>query len=435
MATKIYVQNERFPFFDLTLNNPLQAADTATFSTDEPVDFELNPRVQITGDHRSFGGFITKERETDEGYSYECMDWTRLLHSKLYTGQRNKTVSKIITSLLSNRGVNSGGITKTTKKHKELIFHNVKVVDACHQLANLEDMEFLVNSDNVAILRTPPALKEGYVFYPPSYTDLQLSNDSSNIITAVNAYGNNDKFLAQIKDTSLIATYGLIEEIVSDTSFKTKAQARAKARELFNTQNKIEFSGSLNTPLLQEMRSGTWIIIIPPEWSKYEVKAYYVQNVRTTINENTEEHQIDLLNGQPSPPSEWIYTAPGKTEGTVTGSITVPSSVSSAISDPVALKARQLGSPRAIRRWIDANIEYLFYYDFKYTPLQVLQYRKGNCYDQSLLFVQMCQAIGYQAYRRCGQVCNGYTHCDAMVYLDGRWIQVDVTCASRNQLV
>lgn len=437
LTTKIYIQNERIPFFDVTINNPLQAADTATFTTDEPVDFDLNPQVRIIGDnHRPFGGFITKPRETDEGYTYDCIDWTRLLHGKLYRAWHNYTTSEIIIELLNHRGLNTGGITPTSNRHTELIFHSKKVVDACHQLANLEtNMEFFVNSDNVAILRTIPEVREGYVFYPPSYTDFQFSRDSSNIITAVSAFGEDDRFLAQIKDDTLIGRYGFIEDIIADTSLKTEAEGRARATELFNTGSKIEFSGSITTPLLDKMASGTWIIIIPPSWSQYTAKSFYVQNVRTSINENTEEHQIDLLNGQPSPPSEWIYEVPGRTSGVVTGSISIPAEIIYSVSDPIAAKARELGDPRTIRRWIDANIQYEFYYDFKYNPVQVLQYRRGNCYDQSLLFVQMVQSIGYQAYRRCGQVCNGYAHCDALIFLDGSWIQVDTTCASRNHLV
>ncbi len=436
LTTKIYVQNERIPFFDLTINNPLQAADTATFTTDEPVDFEMNPKVQIVGDdHRSFGGFITKPRETDEGYTYDCMDWTRAMYGKIFKGWHNKTISEIASELLEQCGVNTGGLNPTTKRHKELIFHSEKIFDVCHQLANLEGKEFFVNPDNVAVLRNIPAITKGYVFYPPSYTDLQFQQDSSNIISAVSAFGEDDRFLAQVKDAGLIATYGFIEDIISDTSLKTADEGRAKATELFNTNNKIVFSGSISTLLLDKMVSGTWIIIIPPQWSQYAAKSYYVQNVRTTINENTEEHQIDLLNGQPAPPSEWIYEAPGRTSGVVSGSITIPAEIIYSVSDPVALKAQQLGDPRTIRRWIDANIAYEFYYNFKYNPVQVLQYRKGNCYDQSLLFVQMVQSLGYQAYRRCGQVCNGYAHCDALVFIEGRWIQVDTTCASRNQLV
>lgn len=422
----------------MTLNYPLQAANTASFSTDEPLDFDLNPRIHISGDHKPFGGFVDKdsERETEVGYAYDCMDWTKLLFGKLYRAWNNYTTSEIITELLRHRGLNTGGITPTTKRYPELIFHSKKVIDACHQLANLENnMEFFVNSDNVAILRTIPEVKEGYVFYSPSYTDLEFTQNTRNIITAVSAFGEDNRFLAQIKDSTLIGRYGFIEDVIADTSLKTEAEGRTEATKLFNANSKIVFSGSITTPLLEEMTAGIWIVIIPPRWSKYSAKSYYVQNVRTTINDSLEEHQIDILNGQPAPLSDWIYETPGQSEGTVTGSITIPAEVIYAISDPVALKAKELGDPRAIRRWIDANIKYLFYYDYKYSPVQVLQYGCGNCYDQSLLFVQMCQAIGYQAYRRCGQVCGNVAHCDALVYIDGRWIVADVTCANRNQLV
>lgn len=423
------------PFFEVNINNALQAADTATFTIDEPMDFELNPQVQIIGDHRPFGGFINKENETPEGYSYDCIDWTRTMFGKIFKGYHNKTITEIVSELLEQCRVNTGGLNPTKKRYPELIFHSEKIFDVCHQLANLEGKEFFVNPYNIAFLRNVPTIQEGYVFYPPSYSDISLTQDSSNIITSVSAFGEDDKFLAQVKDAKLIAKYGFIEDIITDTSLKTATEGRAAATELFNTGSKIEFSGSITTPLLEKMAAGQWTIIVPPSWSKYTIKSYYTQNVRTTINENTEEQQIDLLNGQPAPLSEWIYEAPGDAKGTFTNNYTLPSEIISVLSDPIALKAKELGDPRTIRRWIDANIQYEFYYDFKYSPVQVLQFRKGNCYDQSLLFVQMVNSLGFSAYRRCGQVCNGYAHCDAMIYMEGRWIQVDTTCASRNQLV
>lgn len=93
-----------------------------------------------------------------------------------------------------------------------------------------------------------------------------------------------------------------------------------------------------------------------------------------------------------------------------------------------------VNTPRQIRQWIDAHIKYVLYFDPKYSPAQVKSQGWGNCCDQSLLFVVMCQARGYQARLHKNQKCNGYSHWNAEVKINGRWIVADVTCSKLNKL-
>lgn len=423
MDTQIFIESESIPYSELTITNPLQSADTINFTSRKFIeDMSI---VHIVGDHQPFGGFVLKRSKSADGdYQYTGIDFTRILMGKTWKAYYNKTISQIAIELLTERGLNTGGIQKTTNKHSKLIFKAKKAIDICHQLVNLEsNMEFFVNSDGVAILRKIPETQQGYVFAHPSVMDYDLTYDPTDIITGIAVYGENDKLLYSYYDKKLIAKYTNLTDIIEDSSLKTQSEAKAAADKLFKEKGKVEFSGRLITPILNDMKSGLWLTFIVP-WSTDEIKSYYVNQVKTVINKNTMEQQIDLVNGKPTPPSEWLY------EGT-----SASSTSSSSSSDPVTAKAKSLGDPRAIRRWIDANIQYSFYYNHKYSPATVMSIRKGNCWDQSDLFVAMCKAVGYNAKRRCGVYCNGYRHCDALVYLDGRWIQVDVTCSSRNRLV
>lgn len=96
--------------------------------------------------------------------------------------------------------------------------------------------------------------------------------------------------------------------------------------------------------------------------------------------------------------------------------------------------AEQLKNPRNIRKWIDDNIEYQFYYNKRRTPEQVLTDKLGNCMDQSDLFVALCTAINYSSYRVCGQICNGYRHCNVRVIIGAKEYVADTTCHKLNKL-
>ena len=427
MVSQIFIGGNSIPYFDLTVTNPYTSADTIEFNS--PSYIEDMSIAHVIGNHHPFGGFALKRTESNEGdYKYTGVDFTRLLNGKVYNSYYNKTISQIAIDLLERRGMKTGGIQKTTTKHAKLIFKNKKAIDVCHQLANLEsNMEFFINSDGVAVLRKIPEYQKGYVFAIPSSLDFDLTYDPTDLVTGVRVYGENDKNLYNYDNKTLVAKYGYLTDILEDSSLKTKSAAKSAADKLLKEKGKIEFSGNITLPILQDMAAGTQITFIPPSWSRNGVKSYFVQQVKTVINKNTEEQQIDLVSGKPAPPSEWIYDASSTSSSS--------SSSSSSATGTVAEKAKALGSPRAIRRWIDANIKYSFYYNHKYSPEQVMSLRKGNCWDQTDLGVAMMKAIGYSAYRVCGQNCNGYAHCNGRVKIDGRLILFDTTCSKLNRLV
>jgi hypothetical protein len=426
MATQIYIGNESIPYSDLTVTNSYVAADTIQFTTHEYIeDMSI---VHVLGDHHPFGGFVLKRSESPEGYQYTGIDFSRLLNGKIFASYYNKTISQIAIDLLEKRGMRTGGIQKTTTKHSKLIFKNKKAIDVCHQLANLEsNMEFFINSDGVAVLRKIPETQQGYIFAIPSTLDFDLTYDPTDIVTGVMVFGENDKGLYTYSNKTLVAKYGWMTDIIEDSSLKTKTAAKAAAEKLLKEKGKVEFSGNLVMPILKDMAAGTRITFIPPSWSKNGIKSYFVQQVKTVINKTTMEQQIELVSGKPSPPSEWIYDTSSTS-----------STSSSSATGTVAEKAKQLGSPRAFRRWIDANVPYKFYYNHKagHSPEDIVANPRvgGNCWDQTKLFQALCSATGYKT-RMVHTTCSGYRHVNAQVYLDGRWITADCTCSSKNRLV
>jgi len=428
MATQIYAGSENIPYSDLTITNPLQSADTVQFTSPEYIEPMTN--IHVVGEHQTFGGFTLKRPESAEGdYQYTGQDYTRLLNGKIWRSYFNKTIGQVMIDILDSFGMKTGGIKKTTTKHSKLLFKNKKAIDVMHQLANLHNQEFYINSDGVAILRSQPETTEGYVFAHPSLLDYDLTYDITDMITGIAVQGADDKRLYSYFDKDMIAKYGHITDIIEDSSLKTKSAAKESATKEWKEKGKIQFSGNLITPILKDMRAGLWITIIPPSWSKNGTKSYYVQQVKTVINKTTMEQQIELVSGKPAPPSEWIY------DTTSTSSTT---SSSSSATGTVAAKAKQLGNPRAFRRWIDANVPYKFYYNHKngHSPIDIVKNPKvgGNCWDQTKLFQALCSATGYKT-RMVHTTCKRYRHVNAQVYLDGRWITADCTCSSKNRLV
>lgn len=293
MATQIYINNKTVPYSDLTITDNLQSANTIQFTS--PSYIEDMSIVHVIGDHQPFGGFIMKRPEGETAdYQYTGIDFTRLLNGKIYSSYYNKTSSQIILDLLEKRGMKTGGIAKTTKKHSKLIFKNKKAIDVCHQLANLESKtEFFVNSDGVAVLRKIPEYQKGYIFGHPSiFGDYDLSYDPTDIITGVVVIGENDKNLYSHSDKTLVAKYGHMSDVLEDSSLKTKTAAINAYEKQMREKGKIEFSGSLKTPILKDMKSGLYITLLPQSWSRLGVKNYYVQTVKTVINSNTQEQQI-----------------------------------------------------------------------------------------------------------------------------------------------
>lgn len=545
MNVIIFVDGKSIPFTDLVINDRDHSANTASFKS--VYKLAEMKHVSIQGDIPEFGGQITRRKKAEEGYSYECMDYTRLLHGKIKKTYKKKTGSYIIKKLLKSHGVKTGGITTTKRKHGKLVFKDKKIIDICHQIANLQyndtsetsssgtvasssknvvtaasavngtcnkcgwtpkkkvsfvnecpfckkkgvlgrlkwspkgasqqewtcskcgadfcakcgkekingstvyltkanettttstksssksktpqkkvRMVFSVSVDGVGRLKKVPQEETGYVFYPGSYSDYELDYDASDVISIVRVYGENDKGLYSYKNKKMIAKYGYISELVFDSSIKTKTRAKKKAKNIFKEKGKIEFSGSFAIPILPKMVSGKFCAFQEPDGS---VKTYYVQEVTTTVNENTAEQKVSVLDGKPATPSDWLYTKPSTTSTSTTGA-----GSSSGVSAIVANKAKELKTPKACRIWIDANIEYDYYYNYRHLPEKVMKRKAANCMDQARLFCQMMKVQGYSCSVVCGKSCNGIAHCNAEVKINGRKIVVDTTCSKLNRL-
>jgi transglutaminase superfamily protein len=521
MKIKIYISGSSIPFNNLVIKDRIHSANTATFKS--PKKLSIMKDVRIIGDIPEFGGQITKRKEAEEGYEYECMDYSRLLHGKIKISFKKKTGSYIIKKLLSERKLKTGGVIKTKKKHGKIVFKDVKAIDAIQQIVNLqykdtsEDadsenivtpskavngtcgkcgwtpkkkvsfknecphckkkgkigrlkwspkgkkrqewtckkcgadycakcgkeklkssktyliksnsssksskvrLEFNVSPDGIGRLKKIPSKEAGYVFYPGSYGDYDLSYDATDIITGVKVYGENDKKLFSYNNKKMVAKYGYITELIFDSNIKTKKKAKNEAKKLFKEKGKIEFSGTITIPILSKMRSDMWLAFKSP---KGDVKTYYVQEITTTINSNTAEQKVQMLDGKPATPKEWLYTPPSSSSSGST------SGVAKSVSD----LAKKLKTPKACRKWIDKNIDYDMYYNYKHKPDKVLKRGKANCMDQARLFCHMVKTLDYTCKVACGKTCNGIKHCNAEVKINGRTVVVDTTCSKLNRL-
>ncbi|MEA4957536.1 hypothetical protein SDC9_30531 [bioreactor metagenome] len=535
MSIYIYIDGHSLPFNSLIIHDRIYSANTIEFLSSKRMG-EMHD-VRVVGDVPEFGGQLTKRKETVDGYNYECMDYTRLLHGKIKKTYNKKTGDYIIKTILKSRKLRIGNIIKTKKKHGKIVFKDVKAIDAIQQIVNLQyndtsdfgtsnnnnnnnivtpphavngtcnkcgwtpkkkvsfvnkcpfcakkgklgrlkwspkgsnkqewtcskcgadfcakcgkekingstvyltkadnqvnstsnktkssskvRMEFNVSPDGIGILKKIPSKSKGYVFYPGSYSDYDLTRDASDIITVVKVYGANDKGLYSYNNQKMIAKYGYISELLFDSNIKTKARAKAKAKKLFKEKGKIEFSGTIKTAILPKMKSGMKLAFKSPYG---DVDTYYSQEVTTTVDSDTAEMKIQLLDGKPANPSEWIYSKPSTNSS---------SNNDSSVSKIVAEKAKELKTPKACQQWIDKNIKYEGYYNYRHSPEEVMKRKMGNCMDQARLFCHMMKTLKYSCKVVCGKYCGDTEHCNAELKMNGRTIVVDTTCHKLNRL-
>ena len=112
-----------------------------------------------------FGGQIVETKETEAGYEYNCLDYTRLLFGKWPFSKTNVRVSDLIKQTVEYVGMPTSGIQTTPTVWPKLSASNQKRIDTCLQMANHEGWEFHVNIDGIPILQPQPDPTEGYVFF------------------------------------------------------------------------------------------------------------------------------------------------------------------------------------------------------------------------------------------------------------------------------
>jgi len=514
-------------------------------------------KVNVIGKHYPFGGQTNARKETSTGYTYTCLDYTRLLFGKESLKYTNCLISTIIKDFLKDVGMPTSGIQKSTIKHASIVINNQKVIDIFQQLANLDGMEFFVKRDGIPILRDIPDPTSGYVFMTTQMvSDYSLDLDDSSIITGVTVYGAGNKLLYEYGNSKMVLKYGPIGDIIEDSNISDKEEAKALAvKDMYDAQNQ-QFAGTLVIPDVIDIYKGEWIVLVPPSWSKSKTSSYYVQQVEIKEDSNGKQTTITFLNGKPSQPSNWIYTDPvtgeeqcnvnmnsvnknqvcavgkpsvkdgypyvnfrtcvlnycpvcklygfihfgvkkGVPEGeyncnkhkvingkrgcdsdfdivkgkvklnwdhrhltilsgptrttkkvgpaTPTASIvTCTNATKSTTTTRTAtgLAKRLPASVKTISQlyqWFHAHIKYLYYWNSRYTPTQVMSRGYGNCVDQSKLAVELLTGLGFTAKAihlyvtgNCGTFKGGHEH--VLVLVSGKWKIWDTTCHKLSQI-
>lgn len=558
---------ESVPYYNCTLKFTLFQAAVAEFES--PNWYEDGSTIRIIGEHKQFGGFITGRKETPNGYAYTCIDYSMRLFGQYRFIYHDAYISDIIKNMLIQIGLPTNGIQQSTLIHPEIIITDETRWNICHQLANMDGMEFLVNQDGIPILRTKTASTEGYVFQPEDMaTDYGMEYSASDIITNVRVYGKDDVYLYKYADAKLKLKYGYLGEFITDSNITTTAEAERIAQELMKEKAKVQFVGTMVIPAIIDITEAEWAVLVSPSWNPTPTRAYYINEVKISINESGESTELQFLDAKPKPPSEWIYTDPdsgcdvvststptGPSDVPYTGGATCDLRLSSSVAgkaymingcagnydyDTVkhdwgpwlnwcphcgaigtlsvhadqpgiigikcddcdvdhsafhgygtsvyiggveygnasggtpACKNQLIGcgdnpfnnitgnaencvtpvedefglteyvpsninTPALIREWVDNNIMYEFYYDHNYTIQQVLQYKRGNCYDQSALVVALLTIYGYEAsivHVNVTGGCGGYVggHYNVRVKINGVYKTIDTTCHGFNQI-
>lgn len=306
------------PFQDMTYTQKVYDPNTISFKSTKYL--KQGTDLRLLGNFIAFGGKIKSQPEGQGIYSYEANDYSDLLRGKIKASFENKTSSTIIKTILKNRNLRTGGINKTTKKHDSLIFKDVRALDLCHQVANLEKnyREFYVNANGIGIFKKIPSEYKGLVLRPGQYADYNLSIDSSNIITGVKVYGKKDSksLLYSYNNKTLSAKYGVITELIIDDNIKTKARAKAKAKKLFKTDGHAEIEAVFTIPAIAEykyLKPGDYLILY---YTPTKFKKLWIEEITNTLT----KRELKLLSSKLPEPENWTYKSPSTND---TGCTTV----------------------------------------------------------------------------------------------------------------
>lgn len=418
--TQLYNSNS-IPFFKLDINQQIHAANTASFESS--IYLPEASKITIIGDHLPFGGQVQKVKKSVDGYSYDCIDNTRLLFGKISTNKYKQYGSTIIKAVLKGAGLGTGNIA-TSKKHKHFAWKDTKRIDIINQIATFEGYEFFINPDGVPIYRKPGTQLNAHVFYSTdAVTDFDIQYDITDIITGVTVYGKDDKLYYQGINNSMIHKYGNIMEILRDSDVNSLKEAKSKAAKEYAEKGTPKLDLNIKLPKILPINEGEWIVFKAPNWVEQPVKSYYVESVKTSIDSDSEQQELSLLDAKPNPPSDWLYN-----------DISTSNSGSSSVStEGGSITISGLKTPKDVRKWVDTHIKYKYYFDGHYSNAQVLKQKWGNCVDQSQLCVALCKGIGYQAKVVRGQQCGGVGHMNWKVYVNGKWKRGDTVCHNQSE--
>lgn len=421
ITPKQLYNSHSIPYFKLEITQQVHAANTASFESS--VYLPEASKISIVGSHLPFTGQVQKVSKNVDGYTYDCIDSTRVLFGKISTNKQKQYSGKIIKSVLKGTGLGTGNISKG-KYRTKVAWKDTKRIDIINQLATLDGYEFFINPDGVPIYRKPGTQTKAHVFYSTgSVTDFDIQYDITDIITGVTVYGKDDKFYYKGQNSKMIHKYGNIQEILRDGDIKTLKKAKSVAAKEYSEKGTPKLDMTLELPVIMRINEGEWIVFKAPSWVNQPVKSYFVESVKTKIDDENMEQELSLLEAKPEPPSDWTYksTSTSSSSGTSTSTTIAGITVSG------------LKTPRDVRKWVDSHIRYKYYFNGRYSNAQVLKQRWGNCVDQSELCVALCKGIGFKAKVVRGAKCGGVGHMNWKVYWAGRWRRGDTVCHKQSE--
>ncbi|KZX16653.1 prophage endopeptidase tail [Methanobrevibacter cuticularis] len=295
-------------FSDLSYKQHVYNPNTISFQSTKKIGNGTD--IRVLGNFPDFGGKINDSDIGDGIHSYEAIDYSDLLRGKIKGSFSKKSRSYMLKSILKSKGLKIGGIKNTKKKYDSLIFKDVKAIDACHQICNLENdhHEFFVNSNGIGVFKKIPQTYKGIVLRPGHYEGYSTKTDTSNIITEVKVYGKKDaaKLLYSYKNKPLSAKYGVITELIIDDNIKTKAKAKAKAKQLFQSKGRAEIEAVLTIPAIKEykpLKPGDWIVVYDKSGN---MKTLFIEEM--TYKKGL--LSLKLMSEKTPAPESWTYKPP-----------------------------------------------------------------------------------------------------------------------------
>ena len=376
MIGKLYVSNtaklsetgfHTIPFRGAKVDYNSDSADSFSFQTNGNLKHGTRVRYEDPrGKRYGFGGQIYKSKETTNGlYSYDCVSYLRLYLSKISAVSYSDITSyNLLRKLLKNdpNNLSTAGLTKTTNKHSYLKWEKKNIWEIAKQLQYLE-------------------WKAGNPV--ECYVDIDGILHFGKNINTTEGYtfstgGDGTNTIIQYEEDHATENIVTVGSVIYNGSTMASAQA---SRDMIATWGYIEadsFDCTENvtkTGTTDTSNTGTIVASGQAFINKYNISSKIVNQANSIIT-----------------------SAGAKTDN---------------------------AKAKAIFNWMRNNIKYSRYACTKKGALGTLNARKGNCADQTHLYMSLAGSVGLQV--RCNHI-NG--HFFPETKLNGKWFATD-TVTSR----
>jgi hypothetical protein len=378
---------------------------------------------------------ITNLKRKDQDIEIEFTNQGTLLEKKNTANYTNWKISEIMKDIIKKAGLkpvfeglwylNDNKISYTTKEPEGKSYK--EILDDLMDLSAV-NLELMLSLDEVHVIDMDQQLKAAPILFAD--TTLNIVKNSTNlndtdttmVDTLYVSYGDeNNHHQAVMQNKDAAARYGEKRADVDKKGYSLMEAKTYAKHELEKIQHK-----NVNKLDLTVIASPYFNIL---QSCKAKIEDYNINDKnfiitrlnfkldagKTPVMDLTLEDYTSVALEDKTPP---IPPPPSK----------------SGVGGDFKSVAKSLGSAKAIRVWIDKNIQYSFYYNNKRSPDGVFRDRRGNCYDQTGLAVAMMNHIGIKAWRQCGQLCKGYRHCNGIAIINGKKVLFDTTCHKLNKL-